>query len=74
MSLNIVLQYQNSAPLSFQDAMQSAANILDSLIVNNITVYIQVTYDTSLGTSAEGGDLNGNTVSYSALRKRAGDP
>jgi VCBS repeat-containing protein len=66
--LNIVLQYQNSAPPSFQNAMQSAANILDSLIVNNITVYIQVTYDTSLGTSAEGGDLNGNAVSYSTLR------
>ncbi len=68
MSLNIVLQYQNSVPQSFQDAMQSAANILDSLIVNNITVYIQVTYDTSLGTSAEGGDLSGDTVSYSTLR------
>jgi hypothetical protein len=66
--LNIVLSYQNSAPQSFQNAMQAAANILDSLILNNITVTIQVTYDTSLGTSAEGGDLFGQTVPYSTLR------
>jgi hypothetical protein len=59
MSLNIVLSYQNSAPQSFQNAMQAAANILDSLILNNITVNIQVTYDISLGTSAEGGDFYG---------------
>jgi VCBS repeat-containing protein len=66
--LNIVLSYLNSAPQSFQNAMQAAANILDSLILNNITVNIQVAYDTSLGTSAEGGDLSGNYVSYSTLR------
>jgi hypothetical protein len=48
--------------------MQAAANILDSLILNNITVNIQVTYDTSLGTSAEGEDLNGGMVAYSSLR------
>ena len=68
MSLNIVLSYQNSAPQSFKDGMQAAANILDALILNNITVNIQVTYDTSLGTSAEGEDLNGGTVAYSTLR------
>ncbi|HEY7664230.1 MAG TPA: NF038122 family metalloprotease [Xanthobacteraceae bacterium] len=66
--MNIVLSYLNSAPQSFQNAMQAAANILDSLILNNITVNIQVAYDTSLGTSAEGGDLSGNYVSYSTLR------
>jgi hypothetical protein len=49
-SLNIVLQYQNAAPQSFKDAMQAAANILDSLILNNVTVNIQVTYSTTLRT------------------------
>jgi hypothetical protein len=68
MSLNIVLSYQNSAPQSFKDGMQAAANILDSLILNNITVNIQVTYDTSLGTSAEGSDFYGLTESYSTLQ------
>src|SRR5262245_22633883 len=68
MSLNIVLSYQNSAPQTFKDGMQAAATILDSLILNNITVNLQVTYDTSLGTSAEGGDFYGLTESYSTLR------
>ena len=34
MSLNIALSYQNSAPQSFKDGMQAAANILDSLIAH----------------------------------------
>ncbi|UTD28397.1 hypothetical protein DB459_17325 [Bradyrhizobium sp. WD16] len=55
--------------------MQTAANILDSLIQDNITVTIQVgygdwynNYDTGLTTGAEGGVLNGTYVSYSTLR------
>jgi serralysin len=78
MSLNLVLDYESSAlaaPQSFRDAMQTAVNILDSLIVNNITVTILVGYgdwnngaDTGLTTSAEAGDLNGLVVSYSNLR------
>src|SRR5947199_292376 len=48
--------------------MQTAANFLESLILNNITVTIQVTYDTTLGTSAEGGDLFGQMVPYTTLR------
>src|ERR1700681_644791 len=78
MSLNLVLAYESSAlaaPQSFRDAMQAAANILDSLIQDNITVTIQVGYgdwdngqDTGITTGAEGGDLNGLTVSYAGLR------
>jgi VCBS repeat-containing protein len=78
MSLNLVLAYESSAlaaPQSFRDGMQTAANILDSLILNNITVTIRVGYgdwnnggDTGLTTGAEGGDLNGLNVSYANLR------
>ncbi len=46
--------------------MQAAANILDSVITNNISVTIRVGYgdwdnnlDTGITTGAEGGDLNG---------------
>jgi serralysin len=67
-SLNIILNYQNSAPQSFKDGMQTAASLLESLILNNITVTIQVTYDTSLGTSAEGGAFFGQMVPYTTLR------
>jgi hypothetical protein len=45
MSLNLVLAYEASAlaaPQSFRDAMQAAANILDSLIADN-TVTIRGT-------------------------------
>ena len=55
--------------------MQAAANILDSVILNNITVTILVGYgdwdnglDTGLTTGAEAGDLYGINVSYSNLR------
>ena len=78
MSLNLVLAYESSAlaaPQSFRDGMQAAANILDSLIRNNITITIQVGYgdwnnnqDTGILTGAEGGDLNGLDVSYTNLR------
>jgi serralysin len=78
MSLNLVLSYESSAlaaPQSFRNAMQAAANILDSVIQDNITVTIQVGYgDFNNGqftvnpTSAEGGDLSGLDVSYAALR------
>ncbi len=78
MSLNLVLAYESSAlaaPQSFRDAMQAAANILDTLIQDNITITIQVGYgdwdngqDTGITTGAEGGDLNGLTVSYTSLR------
>jgi serralysin len=67
-SLNIILNYQNSAPQSFKDGMQTAASLLESLILNNITVTIQVTYDTSLGTSAEGGAFFGQMLPYTTLR------
>src|ERR1039458_8077230 len=77
MSLNLVLDYESSAlaaPQSFRDGMQAAANILDSLIFNNITVTILVGYGnwdniyTVPSTSAEGGDLAGGNVSYTNLR------
>jgi protocatechuate 3,4-dioxygenase beta subunit len=78
MSLNLVLSYEPSAlaaPQSFRDAMQTAANILDSTIQDNITVTIQVGYGdyfnneiTVPGTSAVGGDLYGSFVSYTSLR------
>jgi 20S proteasome alpha/beta subunit len=78
MSLNLVLAYESSAlaaPQSFRNGMQAAANILDSLIQDNITVTIQVGYgdwdngqDTGITTGAEGGDLNGLNVSYTSLR------
>lgn len=78
MSLNLVLSYESSAlaaPQSFRDGMQTAANILDSLILNNITVTIRVGYgdwnnnaDTGLTTGAEGGDLYGLNASYTNLR------
>ena len=77
-SLNLVLSYESSAlaaPQSFRDAMQAAANILDSTIKDNITITIQVGYGdwdnnviTGLGTSAVGGDMYGSYVSYSSLR------
>ena len=76
--MNLVLDYESSAlaaPQSFLDAMQTAVNILDSTILNNITVTIEVGYNdflnntiTGLGASAEGGDLSGSYVSYSSLR------
>jgi serralysin len=77
MSLNLVLDYESSAlaaPQSFRDALQTAANILDSTIQNNITVTIEVGYGdfgnliTGLGSSATGSDLNGSFVTYTALR------
>src|SRR3984893_4835355 len=76
--MNLVLDYESSAlaaPQSFRDAMQTAANILDSTIKDNINVTIQVGYGdwdngliTGLGTSAVGGDLYGSYVSYTSLR------
>ncbi len=76
--MNLVLQYESSAlaaPQSFLDAMQTAANILDSTILNNITVTIEVGYNdllnntiTGLGTSAVGADISGSFVSYTALK------
>src|ERR1700681_539189 len=78
MPLNLVLAFESSAlaaPQSFRNAMQAAASVLDSLIQDNITVTIQVGYgdwnngqDTGITTGAEGGDLNGLTVSYAGLR------
>src|SRR5260370_17705802 len=78
MSLNLVLNYESSAlaaPQSFRDAMQAAANILDSTIKDNITVTLQVGYGdyygnqiTRLGSSAVGGDLSGSFLSYTNLR------
>ena len=78
MALNLQLAYENSAlmaPQSFRDAMQTAANILDSIIFDNITITIRVGYgdwnnglDTGLTTGAEAGDLNGLNVSYTNLR------
>src|SRR5258708_10499060 len=78
MSLTLVLNYESSAlaaPQSFRDAMQAAANILDSTIKDNITVTLQVGYGdyygnqiTGLGSSAVGGDLSGSFLSYTNLR------
>ena len=62
---NIVLSYQNSAPQSFQNGMQAAANILDSLILNNITANIQVTYAIPPSAPARRAAI---TVPYSTLR------
>src|SRR6202035_2526200 len=76
--MNLVLDYESSAlaaPQSFLNAMQTAANILDATIQNNITVTIEVGYNdyfnneiTGLGSSAVGGDLYGSYVSYTSLR------
>ena len=76
--MNLILSYEASAlaaPQSFRDAMQTAANILDATILDNITVTIQVGYGdyfnnqiTGLGTSAVGGDLYGGFVSYTNLK------
>jgi 20S proteasome alpha/beta subunit len=78
MSLNLILAYEPSAlaaPQSFRDAMQTAANILQATIKDNITVTLQVGYGdwyngliTGLGTSAVGGDLYGSYVSYTSLK------
>jgi hypothetical protein len=55
--------------------MQSAVNILDAAIYDNITLTIQVGYNDfnngqikNLGTSAVGGDWYGSYVSYDSLR------
>src|SRR6202140_4338325 len=74
----LLLDYESSAlaaPQSFRDAMQAAANILDSTIKDNITITIQVGYGdwdnnviTGLGSGAVGGDLSGSYVSYTSLR------
>ena len=76
--MNLILDYESSAlaaPQSFLDAMQTAVNILDSTILNNITVTIEVGYNdllnneiTGLGSSAEGTDISGSFVSYTSLR------
>ena len=76
--MNLVLDYESSAlaaPQSFLTAMQTAVNILDATIKDNITVTIQVGYGdwdngaiTGLGSSAVGGDLYGSFVSYTSLR------
>jgi hypothetical protein len=81
--VNIVLQYESSAltaPQSFRDAMQAAANILDGAIYNNITVTILVGYgdfnngqETNLTNVAYGDAEMGITVSYSALRAALAD-
>src|SRR6185437_9912311 len=76
--MDLILDYESSAlaaPQSFRDAMQTAANILDSSIYDNITVTIQVGYGdydnnliTGLTTSAVGSDAYGSYVSYATLR------
>ena len=76
--MNLVLAYESSAlaaPQSFLNAMQTAVNILDSTILNNITVTIEVGYNdflnnqiTNLGSSAVGADTSGSFVSYTSLR------
>ena len=76
--MNIVLDYENSAltaPQSFRDAMQTAANILDAAIYDNITVTLLVGYgDWNNGAyitqrgQAVGGSLDNFLVNYSDLR------
>jgi serralysin len=76
--MNIVLDYENSAltaPQSFRDAVQTAANMLDAAIYDNITVTILVGYgDWDNGAyltkpgQALGGSLNDLFVNYSDLR------
>src|ERR1700727_62610 len=76
--MNLILDYESSAlaaPQSFLNAMQTAANILDSTILNNITVTIEVGYNdflnnaiTTLGSSATGGALSGSFAAYTSLR------
>jgi serralysin len=77
-SMNIVLDYENSAltaPQSFRDAMQTAANMLDAAVYDNITITILVGYGdwdngafkTQTG-EALGGSLDNLFVNYSDLR------
>ena len=76
--MNLVLNYESSAlaaPQSFRDAMQTAANILDVEILDNITVTILVGYGdwnngafTTKKGQALGGSLDDLFVNYSDLR------
>jgi hypothetical protein len=78
MSLSLVLDWESSAlgaPQSFRDAIQAAANELDAVVLNNITVTIKVGYgdwnngqESVTNGGALGGELSDFTVSYSALR------
>ncbi len=74
----------SSAPAGFTAALAYAAGVLDTLIVNPITVTIQVGWNEiggapiGVGNVAEGGPLAGTTVSYAAivaaLRANVTDP
>jgi autotransporter passenger strand-loop-strand repeat protein len=66
-----------SAPRGFSQAVQAAANILDSLVTNNITLNITYgwgTYDNQTLSELQGGDLavggylNGNYEYYSTVK------
>jgi hypothetical protein len=76
MQINLTFDSQAStvAPQSFRDAIQAAANILDSTFADNITVNLAIGYgDLPSGgavssTGAEGGPTEGQFESYSATR------
>jgi hypothetical protein len=76
MSLTVNLEFDanaQAAPASFRTAIQTAANMLDAAISNNITVNIKVGYgedngDPVINGSAEGGPDNGLFESYSTVR------
>lgn len=63
----------NSAPAAFKTALQTAANIIDSAIINPITVNIQVGWGENAGEPVDasalgtGGPQNGVTVTYAQL-------
>jgi len=55
-----------AAPASFRNTIQQAANILDAMITDNITVNINIDYSGS-GGGALGGPDNGQFVAYSSV-------
>jgi hypothetical protein len=75
--MNLCLDYEANVPQSVRDAAQTAASILDNLILDNITVHILVGYgDLNNGQfTVDPGDANGTPLSgmnenYADLRSR----
>ena len=74
--MNIVLDFDSStatAPAGFVTTIQNAATFLDSLLLDNITVTIQVGYGSANGVAipsgslSEGGASNGYALGYGEL-------
>ncbi len=74
--MKIVLSFDSSttsAPSAFDSAVQTAATYLDNLLINNITVYLDVGWNEVGGTALPSGAIAAGgpamtTVSYSTVR------